>query len=31
MISVERNASFNLDFVNQLDMQAYPLDSLGGK
>ncbi|WP_077612668.1 glycerophosphodiester phosphodiesterase [Clostridium sp. Marseille-P2415] len=25
---VERKTSFNLEFVNQLDMQAYPLDSL---
>jgi len=31
MINVERKASFNLEFVNQLDMKAYPLDSLGGK
>jgi hypothetical protein len=28
---VERKGFFNFEFVNQQDMQAYPLDSLGGK
>jgi len=28
---VERKGFFNFEFVNQQDMQAYPLDSLGEK